>query len=93
VDPLTGEGVALGLSTARAAVECALAGEPERYEALYRRLTRRHRVLTTLLLRATRSQARTRALIRAARTLPPMFDRTLGWLGEPGAQRWRLDAV
>src|SRR4051812_10618666 len=49
VDALTGEGIALGLAQARAAVAAILAGDPGQYEAAYRRLGRRHELLTHAL--------------------------------------------
>ena len=36
VDALTGEGVSLGIATARAAVSCVLAGRPQEYERMWR---------------------------------------------------------
>ena len=51
MDPLTGEGIRLGLDTAQAAVACILANAPERYERAWRRATWRYRWLTRALLR------------------------------------------
>ncbi|MER5786094.1 FAD-dependent monooxygenase [Streptomyces mobaraensis] len=73
VDALTGEGVALALATAEAAVRCLAAGRPEAYEAAWRRLTRRHRVLTHALLRACRHPAGSGLVVPAARALPRVF--------------------
>ena len=46
VDALTGEGVALALAQARAAVAAVVADDPARYEREWGRVTRRYRVLT-----------------------------------------------
>ena len=43
VDALTGEGVAVGLATARLAVAAIAAGRPEDYPAAWARGTRRYR--------------------------------------------------
>ena len=57
VDALTGEGIALGLAHARAAVAAVRAGEPRRYEREWRRLGWRHELLTHGLPAATRHRA------------------------------------
>lgn len=72
-DALTGEGVALALASARALVAALVAGSPERYESDWRRLSRRHRLLTESLLTA-RSHPRTaRLIVPAAHRLPRVF--------------------
>ncbi|MBZ4324093.1 NAD(P)/FAD-dependent oxidoreductase [Streptomyces huiliensis] len=73
VDALTGEGIALGLATAEAAVRCLAAGRPRAYEAAWRRLTRRHRLLTYALLLAGAHPAGARLVVPAARALPGVF--------------------
>ncbi|GAA0461687.1 FAD-dependent monooxygenase [Streptomyces sp. NPDC046215] len=73
VDALTGEGIALALATARAAVDSLAAGTPHAYEAAWARLTRRHRLLTHALLRAARYPATARLVVPAASRLPSVF--------------------
>ncbi|MEO3938062.1 NAD(P)/FAD-dependent oxidoreductase [Dermatophilaceae bacterium Soc4.6] len=73
VDALTGEGIALGLAQARAAVEAIAAGDPAAYERSWRRLTRRPDALTAGLLRVTRPAWGRRALVPAAATAPWVF--------------------
>lgn len=80
LDPLTGEGVALGLATAGAAVEAIASGRPATYEARYREITRRYFTMTAALLAAVRRPLLHAPLVRAARALPSLFDRTLGAL-------------
>lgn len=50
LDPLTGEGVRLALAAARAAVDCLADHHPERYDAAWRSLFWRYRLLTGTLL-------------------------------------------
>ncbi|MFD8733860.1 NAD(P)/FAD-dependent oxidoreductase [Streptomyces sp. NPDC059618] len=73
VDALTGEGIALGLATAGAAVRCLVAGRPPEYERAWAVLTRRHRLLTGALLAAARRPATARLVVPAASRLPPVF--------------------
>ncbi|WP_406288763.1 NAD(P)/FAD-dependent oxidoreductase [Embleya sp. NBC_00896] len=72
-DALTGEGIALALASARALVEARVAGRPERYEAAWRRLSRRHRVLTEALLIARGHPGTARLIVPAAHRLPGVF--------------------
>lgn len=80
VDPLTGEGIALGLLTGVHAVRCLLEDDVAAYEARHDRLTRAHRALTTALLGAVRAP---RVLVRAARAIPRAFDAALALLADP----------
>ncbi|MFD8911481.1 NAD(P)/FAD-dependent oxidoreductase [Streptomyces sp. NPDC059575] len=73
VDALTGEGVALALATAEAAVRCVAAGRPERYEREWARATRRHRLLTRALLAASSRPVGARLIVPVASRLPPVF--------------------
>ncbi|WP_432135202.1 MULTISPECIES: NAD(P)/FAD-dependent oxidoreductase [unclassified Streptomyces] len=73
LDALTGEGVALALATAGAAVRCLAAGRPEEYERAWARLTRRHRLLTGTLLVASRRPGTARLIVPAASRMPPVF--------------------
>jgi flavin-dependent dehydrogenase len=73
VDALTGEGIALALGTADAAVRCLLAGRPADYERAWARLTRRHRLLTGALLTAGSSSRTARLIVPAAARMPSVF--------------------
>ncbi|MEH0424386.1 NAD(P)/FAD-dependent oxidoreductase [Streptomyces sp. B21-083] len=73
VDALTGEGIALALATAAAAVHCLKDGRPHDYPATWARLTRRHRLLTETLLRAARYPATARLVVPAACRAPSAF--------------------
>jgi flavin-dependent dehydrogenase len=83
VDALTGEGLALGLAQARAAVACVVADDPERYEAQARRLSRRHELLTHALLRATAHQPVRRRLVPLAARAPWLFSAAVNQLARP----------
>ncbi|MYW04632.1 NAD(P)/FAD-dependent oxidoreductase [Streptomyces sp. SID3343] len=72
-DALTGEGVALALASARVLVQSLVAGRPDRYDARWRRLSRRHRVLTEALLTARRHERSARLIVPAAHRLPAVF--------------------
>lgn len=80
LDPLTGEGVALGAATAHAAIEALRANDPQSYERRYHQITRRYFALTGALLTVVRHPSLHRPLIRAAHAMPTLFDNALGAL-------------
>ncbi|MEZ4436677.1 MAG: NAD(P)/FAD-dependent oxidoreductase [bacterium] len=81
LDPLTGEGIALGLATAAEAVRCVVDDDLAAYPRRWRRATRRYYALTAGLLALARFAPTRRLLIPAAATLPGVFDLTLRLLG------------
>jgi flavin-dependent dehydrogenase len=83
VDALTGEGIALGLAQARAAVAAVLAGDPARYERDWRRLTWRHALLTQALVTATRNRTLRTGIVPAAAALPRVFEAAVNELARP----------
>jgi flavin-dependent dehydrogenase len=83
VDALTGEGIALGLAHARAAVACLVADDPGRFEVVARRLSRRHELLTHALLRATAHRPVRRHLVPAAVRAPRIFSAAVNQLARP----------
>ncbi len=83
VDALTGEGIALGLAQARAAVDCIVAGDPGRYERVAGRIGRRHELLTQGLLGATAFAPVRRRLVPAAVRLPWLFGAAVNQLARP----------
>ncbi|WP_028638203.1 NAD(P)/FAD-dependent oxidoreductase [Nocardioides sp. URHA0032] len=83
VDALTGEGIALGLAQARAAVHAVLVGRPQAYELAWRRLGWRHALLTQGLLIATRHRAIRRNLVPAAARMPGVFGVAVNQLARP----------
>ncbi len=74
VDALTGEGIAVGLACARAAVECIAIGQPEQYEQRWRAASRRYRVITESLLWTRRRRPLARLITPAASRLPSVFE-------------------
>ncbi len=83
VDALTGEGIALGLAQARAAVAAVHGARPQRYELEARRLGWRHELLTRGLLTATRHPVLRSRLVPAAATLPRVFAAAVNQLARP----------
>lgn len=73
VDALTGEGLATGLATAAAAVRAIATGRPQDYEQAWRRATRRYRLLTTTLLRASQMPSVRPHIVPAAARLPRLY--------------------
>ncbi|MFI1186174.1 NAD(P)/FAD-dependent oxidoreductase [Streptomyces californicus] len=73
VDALTGEGIALAVATATAAIDCLAAGRPEDYPRRWARVTRRYRWLTAALLGATGRPASGRVIVAAAHHAPAVF--------------------
>ena len=83
VDALTGEGIAVGIAQARAAVAAVAAGNPARYAHDWRRVTRRHDLLTRGLVAATRHPALRRRIVPAAAALPGVFGAAVNQLARP----------
>jgi flavin-dependent dehydrogenase len=77
VDALTGEGLAIGFLSAQAAVAATVTGDLEQYAAEWRRITRRFRWSTELLLRATTAQAPRSVLLPLAASWPSLFGRAV----------------
>ncbi|QGG41245.1 FAD-dependent monooxygenase [Aeromicrobium yanjiei] len=83
VDALTGEGIALGLAQARAAIAAVVDGRPQQYERDWRRLTRRHDLMTTGLVTATRASLVRTSIVPAAERLPAVFGWAVNQLARP----------
>ena len=83
VDALTGEGIAIGLAQARAAVDAVVRGDPASYEAAYKRLGRRHELLTHALLASSRVPAVRRRIVPLAARLPRVFAGVVDQLARP----------
>jgi flavin-dependent dehydrogenase len=77
VDALTGEGVAVGLATARAAVDAVRRRRPQDYPAAWRRVSRRYRWSAAALVAAAGRPAVRRRLVPAAAALPWVFGRAV----------------
>lgn len=73
VDALTGEGIRLGLAQAQAAVSAIVAGDPDRYEKDWQRITRDYRLLTSALLAAARRPRIRSGIVPLACRLPRLY--------------------
>ena len=85
VDALTGEGIALGLEQAEAAVALCLRNTPEAWSREWTALTRRHRLFTRLLLGVAARPYLRRMVIRGLAAVPAAFQ--LGLRVGSGGQR------
>ena len=83
VDALTGEGLAVGMAQARAAVDAVASGDATAYEKSWRQIRRRHDALTLGLVTATRVPVVRRALVPAARAVPGVFRAAVNQLARP----------
>ncbi|MFC7490306.1 MULTISPECIES: NAD(P)/FAD-dependent oxidoreductase [unclassified Knoellia] len=83
VDALTGEGLAIGMAQAAAAVDAVVCGDPAAYEQAWRRIRRRHDALTLGLVTATRLSVVRRGLVPAARVAPAVFRAAVNQLARP----------
>jgi flavin-dependent dehydrogenase len=73
VDALTGEGLALAFASAAELVRCVCADDPGDYEARWRQVTRRYRLITATLLRAGSHDRLRRRIVPAAVAAPWLF--------------------
>ena len=73
VDALTGEGLAVGLVSARLAVQAIADGAVSRYPGQWRRATARSRVMTEITLRAATTPWIRRQLVPQAAAHPALF--------------------
>ncbi|AZM51619.1 monooxygenase [Streptomyces sp. WAC 01529] len=73
IDALTGEGVSLALAGAEALIANLRRGTPHRYESDWSRATRRHRLLTDLLIRARQQPVLAPHIMPTAARLPRLF--------------------
>lgn len=74
VDALTGEGIAVALAGAEAAVGCIRRGRVQDYERAWRRASRTYRLLTGSLLWARNRPALAPRIVPAAERLPWLFE-------------------
>jgi flavin-dependent dehydrogenase len=73
VDALTGEGISVGMASARALVECLVTGDPAGYERRWLQVSRRYRWITSSLLWARSSRRTAPLIVPAAARLPRVF--------------------
>ena len=80
LDPITGEGIRLGLDAGRAAVESIVEDRPDLYDRRWRTLSRRYWWMTDGLLRLRRLPPARRLMIPFLRACPWAFNRIIGAL-------------
>jgi flavin-dependent dehydrogenase len=86
LDPLTGEGVGLGIAAARTLVRCLASDEGiEGYERQWRRATRRYWIMTAALLRLRRVPPLRRRIVPVLERFPGLFEFALRFLVGPGS--------
>jgi flavin-dependent dehydrogenase len=85
VDAITGEGVALGLTSAQALIATLSNPDssPDAWTARWRSITRRHRQLTRVLLAIADRPLLRRQMIRAFRHYPAVFESLLAYNSAP----------
>jgi flavin-dependent dehydrogenase len=86
LDPLTGEGVGLGIAAGRALVRCLVSeGGIAGYERQWRGLTRRYWFVTAALLRLRQVPALRRRLVPILQRCPALFDSALRFMVGSGS--------
>jgi flavin-dependent dehydrogenase len=73
VDALTGEGLGISFSAAELLVQCVAADRPSDYDRQWRRMSRRYRMLTAGILRASSLPVVRSRIVPAAMSFPGMF--------------------
>ena len=82
VDALTGEGIAVGLASARALVGAVVADDPSSYERAWLRASRRYRWITESLLWARNHRVTAGAIVPGAERLPRVFSAAVNQLAQ-----------
>lgn len=81
LDPLTGEGIRLGVLSAEAAVAAIAQDRPASYEWAWRRITLAPVAMTSLLLAVSGPRVLRRRLVPTLAWCPSLLGRVVGWLG------------
>lgn len=82
VDALTGEGLGIAFGAAKLLVDCVAADRPEDYDARWRRMSRRYRLLTAAVLHASAMPVLRPRIVPAAERFPGVFGRVVNLLAE-----------
>jgi flavin-dependent dehydrogenase len=82
VDALTGEGLGIAFGAAELLVGCVVADRPGDYDRQWRRMSRRYRLLTAGLLRASSYPPLRSHIVPAATALPKVFAGIVNQLAE-----------
>ena len=82
VDALTGEGLGIAFGAAQLLVQCVTADRPQDYDRRWRQMSRRYRLLTAAVLRASASPALRSRIVPAAAQFPRVFRGVVNLLAE-----------
>jgi flavin-dependent dehydrogenase len=82
VDALTGEGLGISFSAAELLVNCVAADRPGDYDRQWRRMSRRYRLLTAGILRASTRPAVRSRIVPAANRFPRIFSGMVNQLAD-----------
>ena len=82
LDPLTGEGIRLGLASGSAAIDCIHRNNIQQYNKKWKQIVRRYWWMTDGLLRLRQIPLLRKAMIPTLRTCPWLFSKILGALAE-----------
>ena len=82
VDALTGEGLGISFSAAELLVNCVAADRPADYDRQWRRMSRRYRLLTAGLLRASAFRPVRSRIVPAANSFPGIFTGVVNLLAD-----------
>ncbi len=82
VDALTGEGLGIAFSAAELLIDCIAADRVGDYDRQWRRMTRRYRLLTAAVLRASAVAPVRSRIVPAANALPGTFTRLVNLLAD-----------
>ena len=81
LDPITGEGIRMGMATAELAIDAIVKDDPASYDRAWQRETRDYWRLTNLLLWTRDAAWRRRLLLPALKYTPGLFSRVVSVLG------------
>lgn len=82
LDPLTGEGIRMGLDSAQAALKCILHDQPHRYPQAWRKVTRRYWMMTDGLLRVRNVPVLRKLMVPLLKRTPWLFGHIVSALAE-----------
>jgi flavin-dependent dehydrogenase len=82
VDALTGEGLGIAFAAAELLVDCVATDRPQDYDRRWRRMSRRYRLLTAGVLRASATPAVRTRIVPAAAQFPRVFGGVVNLLAE-----------
>jgi flavin-dependent dehydrogenase len=82
VDALTGEGLGIAFTAAELLVNCVVTDRVEAYDREWRRMSRRYRLLTAAVLRASAVRPVRQRIVPTASALPGVFTRMVNLLAD-----------